>query len=160
MKNGKVFGKINIIDFLVIVVLGVVIAGMGYRVFSTRANEAKDLQKFEFVVKVDGVRDVTLNALNKKGKVYASKNNIETGEIINVESEPFKQSTISFEGERTFLEVPDRYTVYVTIAAEGTVVNGDHFDADKTAIDSGRGYLVSSRYVSTQGEIMSVADVK
>lgn len=158
MKNGKVFGKINIIDFLVVLVIVVVIAGIGYRLFSSKGNEATDIKQFEFVVRVEGVRDMTIDALEKKGKVYASKNNIEIGEITDVKVEPFMQSTVSFEGKRSFIEVPEYYTAYITISSEGTISNGQHYDNDKTAIDSGRGYVISSRHVATHGEIVSITD--
>lgn len=156
IKDGKVFGKINIIDLLVIIVLIAAVAGIGYRLIGGRSAEVTDRQNFEFVVRVENIRQQTVDALEKKGKVYADKNNIETGEIISVTTEPYEQEAITTKGERKFAETPERFTAYVTIKVEGTCSQGTYYDNDKTEIGAGRGHKICTRDVATTGEIVSV----
>ncbi|MBP3361980.1 MAG: DUF4330 domain-containing protein [Clostridia bacterium] len=160
IKDGKIFGKINIIDLLVIIVLIAAIAGIGYRLLGARSAEVRDMQNFEYVVRVDNIRQQTAQALEKKGKVYADKNNVETGEIVSVTVQPYKQEAITTKGEQKFAETPEKFTAYVTIRVNGTCSQGTYYDNDKTEIGAGRGHKICSRDVATTGEIVSVKPIE
>ncbi len=155
-KDGKIFGKINIIDLLLILLLVVLALGIFVRVSGTRAKQIKNAGSFEYVIKIDDIRDCTLKALEKKGGVYNEKDNVQIGEITNVTSEPCKKEGVKSNGTRVFAERPDRFTAYVTIKAIGKCVDGTYYDAAENEIGAGRGHRVATKYAATSGEIISV----
>ncbi len=159
MKNGKVFGKINIIDLLIVVVFLGVIAGIFVRFGSTDNSGFGNKCTFDYVVMVDNVREYTVQGLEKKGEVFAEKTNVKIGEIIDVTVEPCKDDEITFDGNREFFERPDRFTAYVTVRANGTEHKGAYYDADKEETGVGRGSKICTRYVSTNGITISLNNV-
>ena len=70
-KNGKLFGKINIIDLIVLLLVLVFIIGMVIRVGGTKTGEITTKAGFEYVVKVENIRDFTVKALEEKGVIIA-----------------------------------------------------------------------------------------
>lgn len=159
MKNGKIFGKINIIDLLVVIALIIAVLGIGIRVFKLSHNVSGGSRAFEICVKVDDVRDYSVQALKRGGSVFSSKDNIYVGEILNVEVEPAKYDLIMLDGERKLIERSDRYSAYVTLRIDGTVFYGNYSDAAENKIGVGSEYDICSRYVSTNGEIISLKNI-
>ena len=65
-KNGKLFGKINIIDVAVILVAIAVVIGVFVRFTGGAGKIVKETKKIEYVVQISGVRGYTVDALEKK----------------------------------------------------------------------------------------------
>lgn len=72
-KNGKIGGKVSIIDILVVVLVVAVIVGIVARYGSSVTGAVKSNKQFEYVLKVESVRQYTVDALEKKGKVTDKK---------------------------------------------------------------------------------------
>ena len=159
MKNGKLFGKINIIDLLIVVVILGVVAGIFIRFGTTDNSGLGNKCTFDYVVKVDNVREFTVQGLDKKGDVFAEKTNVKIGEIVDVTVEPCKDDEITFDGNREFFDKPGRFTAYVTIRANGTEHKGIYYDADKEETGVGRESKICTRYVSTNGITLSLNKV-
>jgi len=159
-KNGKLFGKINIIDLIVLLLVLVFVIGMAIRVGGTKTGEITNKVEFEYVVKVENVRDFTIKALEKKGDVFEDTNNVKVGEITDVSVEPYKGEGVKSNGTRVFAEIPGRYTAYVTVKCEGTCVDGVYYDAVKTDIGTGRGQKICTENVATNGAIISIKGSK
>ena len=68
-KNGKIKGKVSIIDILVILLIVVVIVGIGARYGSRITSAVQSDKEFEYVLRVENVREYTVNALQRKGKI-------------------------------------------------------------------------------------------
>ena len=160
MKDGKIFGKINIIDLLIVVVLIAAVVGIISRLSVSSSNSISGSDQFQFVVSVDSVREYTVNGLQKKGDVFSEETDVRVGEIIDVVVEPMKADVVTFDGQRKFIERPGRYTAYVTIKADGNFVNDCYYTADKEEIGAGREYRVISKYVSTNGKTISVGSIE
>ncbi len=159
MKNGKIAGKINIIDFLVIIAILVAIVGVFLRVVTFSDKSTAGTVPFEYVVKVEGVREYSIQGLQKGGYIYSEKENALVGEIVNVAVEPAKYDLIMLDGERKMIERPGRFTALVTVKANGVVRNGRWCDAVETSIGVGSEYKICSKYVSTNGKIISIKAV-
>lgn len=159
-KNGKLFGKINIIDLVVLLLVLVFIIGMVIRVGGTKTGEITTKAGFEYVVKVENIRDFTVKALEEKGDVFEDVNNVKVGEITDVTVEPYKGEGVKADGKRVYAEVPGRFTAYVTVKCEGTCVDGVYYDAVKTDIGTGRGHKICTEKVSTNGAIISVKGIE
>lgn len=159
MKNGKIFNRINIIDFLIIIIAVIFAVGLAVRIIGTRSNGMLDVHRFEYVLKVNDIRDMSVAALKKKGTTYSDKENIVTGEITDVVSEPYMAEIVTENGKRVYAEKPNRYTVYVTVRAEGTMSNGIYYDSEKIEMGVGRGYRLCTRNIVTNGEIVSIKSI-
>lgn len=155
-KNGKIKGKFNIIDLLVIILIVAVIAGIVVRYGSSVTTAVKSDEEFEYVVKVESVRKFTIDALEKKGKVTDKKSTLDLGEIVSVEYEPTKYQSTTANGKIIFAEQPDRYTAYVTIKTRGKESDNSYITADSNELSVGRTTEIFSKYVHTSGTILEV----
>lgn len=159
-KNGRIKGKISIIDILVIILLVVVIIGIASRYGSAVTNAVQSDKEFEYVLRVENVRGYTVEALNKKGRITDKKSEKDLGEIIDVKVENAKEQSITANGAVTFAPLPDRYTCYVTIRATGKESDDNYIMADSTELSVGRNIDLYSKYVKTSGDIESVKVVE
>lgn len=156
MKDGKIAGKINIIDLLVIVAVVVAVLGVVIRIATVSDKSTAGTVPFEYVVCVEGVREYSIQGLQKGGNIYSEKENALVGEIVNVSVETAKVDHVMKDGERKMIERPDRYTAYVTVKANGVVRGGRYCDAVETPVGVGAEYKICSKYVSTNGKVVSL----
>lgn len=159
-KNGKIKGKVSIIDILVIILVVVVIAGIAARYGSRVTTAVKSDKQFEYVLRVENVREYTVNALQKMGKTTDKKSEKDLGEIVDVKVENATQQSITASGEVKTPEIPGRYTCYVTIVATGKESDDNYILEDSTELSVGRNIDLYSKYVKTSGDITSVKVVE
>lgn len=98
-KNGKIGGKVSIIDILVVVLVVAVIVGIVARYGSSVTGAVKSNKQFEYVLKVESVRQYTVDALEKKGKVTDKKSEKDLGEIVDVQVENATLQSTTASGE-------------------------------------------------------------
>lgn len=156
MKNGKIAGKINIIDLLVVIAVVVAVFGVVIRVATISDKSTAGKVPFEYVVCVEGVREYSIQGLQKGGNIFSEKENALVGEIVNVSVEPAKYDLIMLDGERKLIERPDRFTAYVTVKANGVMRGGRYCDAVETPVGVGSEYKLCSKYVLTNGKVTSL----
>ena len=155
-KNGKIGGKVSIIDILVVVLVVAVIVGIVARYGSSVTSN----KQFEYVLKVESVRQYTVDALEKKGKVTDKKSEKDLGEIVDVQVENATLQSTTASGELKNPELPGRYTCYVTIRATGKESDDNYILEDSTELSVGRNVDLYSKYVKTSGDIKSVKVVE
>lgn len=155
-KNGRIKGKVSIIDILVILLVVLVIVGVGARYGSKITESVKTDKQFEYVLRIENVREYTVNALEKKGYVTDKKSEKNLGEIVDVSVENATSQSITASGQITNPELPNRYTCYVTIRATGQESEDNYILADSTELSVGRNIELFSKYIKTSGDIMSV----
>ena len=153
-KNGKIGGKVSIIDILVVVLVVAVIVGIVARYGSSVTGAVKSNKQFEYVLKVESVRQYTVDALEKKGKVTDKKSEKDLGEIVDVQVENATLQSLKNP------ELPGRYTCYVTIRATGKESDDNYILEDSTELSVGRNVDLYSKYVKTSGDIKSVKVVE
>lgn len=155
-KDGKIKGKANIIDILAIVLVVVVIAGIASRFGSNITTAVQSDSEFTYTVRVEGVRDYTIKALQKGGKVTDKNSSMDLGEIVNVDVLPATTESQRADGTIMQSDMPDRYTAMVTIKTHGKESDNSYISADSNELSVGRTAEIFSKYVHTSGKIMSV----
>lgn len=155
-KNGKIFGKISIIDLFVIILAVAVMIGIGIRYGSKMTSAVQSSEEFECAIEVSNVREFTVEALEKKGIITDKKSEIELGEIISVESKPAEFESTTADGKIIETVLPERYNCTVTIRAKGKVSDEAYIMDDSNELSVGRTMDIYSKYVKTSGEIKSV----
>lgn len=155
-KNGKLFGKISIIDVCFILVMIAVIFGIYMRFSSGAGKIVTTPTKFEYVVKVSNVREFTVNALQKKGLITDKKSETVLGEIIDIKVENAEMDSVTADGEIVNSSLPERYTCYVTVRSDGKEGETGYFNAKNDEISVGKTLNIFTKYVSTTGMIESI----
>ena len=158
-KDGKIKGKFNIIDLLAIVLVVAVVAGIILRFGSNITTAVRSREEFIYTIKVESVRDYTVKALEKGGKVTDKNSNLDLGEILEVTSEPAKKQEECADGRIVNAVQPERYTAFVKIKTYGKVSDNSYITADSNELSVGRTTDLYTKYAHTSGKIMSVEKV-
>ncbi len=123
MKNGKLFGKINLFDLLVILLILVLAVGIGYKFLVIDKEVAKNTVEVSYDLKIETVRDVTVNAFREGDTVYHYKLEEPIGAVAGITATPAMDTLETLSGEALSVPVEDRYDLVVTV--KGTAVRQD-----------------------------------
>lgn len=159
-KNGKIFGKVSIIDLLVILAVIVGAFGFSIRFFSDASENVNEKTKFEYVVEIEDVRIYTVSALEKKGIATEKKSGGVIGEIVNVESKPYEVQHAMANGRLVSAKVPEKYVVRVTVLGEGNEAANGYYIGENAEISVGATLTMATKYANSTGKIISVKKIE
>lgn len=159
LKNGKLFGKISIIDILVVLIIAVMGFGIYNRITATPKTVQVQSEKFSYVVRVDKVRQYTVDGLREMGRVYDKETKEDLGTIVRIISvENTKDTGINSKGNAVETEYPDKYSVIFEIETEGNVGDNGYYTSSNRQIGVGGDVSIETKYVSTSGTVVSIGN--
>lgn len=153
-KKGKLFGLINIIDLLFLVILLVALVG-GYMRFKDSSIVAESTNKGKITLMVEEVRQPTIDNIKVGQDIYHYDKGIYFGKITSTSVRPFKEP-IDLEGEWIDAEVPGKYTVYVDLDVEITQ-NEKSYMIGGEEIRVGNSYRVKSKTSTFTGVCVGIS---
>ncbi len=154
-KEGKLFGKISIIDVLVVVLILALAVGLFLR-FSNTAVTDFSRNSYEYEVRVDNIRDYTVAALEKGGEVYDQNTKEYLGTIVSVRQEPGEAVIPMADGSYKTVVAEDRYAAYVTVSFTGRENNGGYYTDTNQQIAVGETLLMNAKGAKCTGNITKV----
>lgn len=148
--------KVNIIDILVLVLVIVAIIGAFVKFGGDTGVANTNDSVIEYKVQIKEVRQATVDALNKMGKVFDDKNKKEIGEIVNVEPSEAKRVEEKVDGTRVEATVPERFDCLVTIQTQGKVNDLGYYNSINTELRMGSENVIYSQNVKCSGDIYEI----
>jgi len=143
-KKGKLFGKINIIDLAVVLV----IIFFAFNAFSTsnaiENQEIIEAERAYITLEFEEVHSNFLNVVNVGDLVRDSVRGFVLGEIVEVESESYKEMLTSSDGKVEYKEIPGKYNIQVILETKGV------FDGNGVLVESKRYYIGSETRIKTE----------
>ena len=116
-KKGRLFGLINIVDLLIIILLLALVA-VGVKRFGNKAAVGEaTTKKGVITAEIKDVRDVTAKNVKVGDPIYDYDKGTLIGKILTAEVEPYKDET-EYQGKFFNAEVPGKYRVIMTIDAD------------------------------------------
>lgn len=156
-KEGKLFGKVSIIDILVVIVILATAVGVYARFSSTPEIVETTTQKFSYIVKVEEVRQYTVEGLLNLGGMYDEETKEYLGEIVEVVSvEPTPDTGIKSNGKAAPTFVPEKFTVHIKVETDGSVSDAGYYTLSNRFIGTGGDLTFETKYVSTTGTVVSI----
>lgn len=160
-KDGKLFGKISIIDIIVVVCVIVLAFGIYAKFTSTSdAVSTTEKAKIEYVYKVKGVREYTVDAFKLGGPMYDRETKEYMGMVKDVHADDAVMQVSLVDGTYTELTIPKKYDVYVTVEVDGKYNSLGFYTNENKYIGTGSTLHAHSKYTTTEGEIVDVYEVK
>ena len=159
-KEGKLFGKVSIIDILAVILIVVAAFGVYTRFIAGNEKVEVKYSTIEYGMKVEKVREGSAKALENGGPLYDAKTKEYMGEIVFAEAKPCFEEQEKTDGTMVLSEVPERYDVYLTVKVDGSSNEAGYYTKENKAICVGSNFVVASKYAETTGEIISVKEVK
>lgn len=115
--------RFNGFDIAVVIVLIVIAIATFYKVKEFTGTSAKNLEEKEITItmRVDDVRDVTVEAFMDNEMITASETKAQLGELVKIERMPYRDIAETADGRFVEAEVPNKYTLLLTIKGQGLV---------------------------------------
>ena len=115
-KKGKLFGKINIIDLLFLIILIVAVVG-GVSRFKKSPISVESTSKGKMTLLVDKVRMVSAESITEGQDLYSSDKGTYLGKIVGKTVKPYEDA-VEYEDHWVNAPVPDKYVVYVDVEVD------------------------------------------
>jgi hypothetical protein len=159
-KEGKLFGKISIIDIFVVLAVAILAFGLYTRFYGEETKVSTQKQQIEYTVLVKGVRLGTIEALQQKGPITNTTTKEEAGEITDVTFEEAVDTRELSNGKIAETALPERYTATVKICVDGSVNNSGYYTSTNQPINIGSTLFFTSKFANTSGVIIDVNEVQ
>lgn len=118
IENKKLFGKINFLDILIVIVI-LVVGVFAYKKLFTEGGKVSIASKYETttcVIKVDNVPTGAEKFLEEGCEVYDNETNTYIGKLVSYEvGEYITTRENKDSGEFVRVAVPDKESVYLTV---------------------------------------------
>lgn len=152
-KNGKLFGKVSILDIFVVLLVVGVVAGTIYRYTSERTNMLFADATINYTLRISNVREFSLENYHVGLRAYHHITNELVGTIIGVRSEPVYDFLENVLGELHLVQRPDIINIYLDLEVVGMetdtayLINGTH------ELNVGSDLRLRTRYITVTGTI-------
>lgn len=158
-KEGKLFGKISIIDIFALVAVCILAFGIYTRTMPLLKDNSASECRIEYKITVKGVRMGTVNALRKSTDLYDNYASNHIGVVKHSEYSPSKKAVEQLNGELKMVEQPELYDVILTVQVDGKSTNSEYLTNSDYSILSGNEISFFSKYANTSGKISGVREI-
>jgi hypothetical protein len=125
-ERGNLFGKLNIIDLLIVLIIVAGLVGVNYKLgFIKKMGDNEVERKAIVKLWVKNVSKYSPDAVNVGDTVRELKSNSEIGKIINKEVAPTKEAAPDANGKWILSEVPDKNDIFITLETTSVNANGE-----------------------------------
>lgn len=135
-KEGKLFGKINIIDLLFLLILVVALVGGFFRLKDSSIS-VESTSKGRMTLLIDEVRAPTVDNITEGQEIYQYDKGVYMGKIVGKTVRPYEKA-VEYEGTWVNAEVPEKFSVYI--------------DVDVDITESDKSYVVGSEEIRVGNE--------
>ena len=155
-NNGKLFGKINIIDFGIVFII-ILVALAAYIKFGVlnQTSTSTELTSVHYTIEISGIRNYSIENLYGGDTVYETGGSA-IGTVVGIETEEYEMSLEMLDGTITTAVVPDRYTMTIEIEADAMITDGRYY-IDKTyEIGAGSSKTINTKYIQGSGTVKEI----
>jgi len=131
-NKGKIFGLINLIDLIVILVLGLLVVGGGYKVMKKSPQVITQSEKVIVKVEISEVRQPSVDGIKEGDMLYHYDKGQVFGKIVKKNVVNFQKEAPTSDGRFVLSDVPGKYNVILDVEANATnttdvvIVGGEH----------------------------------
>ncbi|MDB4894517.1 MAG: hypothetical protein JWN15_779 [Firmicutes bacterium] len=119
-EKGRLFGKVNLLDLVVVIAVVAVAARFGYQKVAAKAVTTNNQDTtVEVTALLSPVRQFTIDALPQGTDVYDSKSNAYLGKIVATKKTPAIVTNVGPDGNLWQSESKTSFDYYVTVRGPG-----------------------------------------
>lgn len=155
-REGKLFGKISVIDIAVVLIVVLLAVGIYVKFSGNSKVQVSSGETISCTVLVKNVRMYTINALEKGGPVYDKTTKEYIGDIVDVTYEPGLSQVNMADGTYANIVPEERYNAYVTLEFTGKVSDNGYYTATNKHLGTGTNLVMTSKYSACEGMVDSI----
>ena len=156
-NNGKILGKISVLDLLVVLLILVVAAGTVYRFTSGATTRfGAGSATIDYTIRISDVREFTVDYYEAGMRVYDRMTNQFIGRITDFEVYPHYAVRHLFDGTLAEIPAPGRVDIYLHIRANGRITDTAIYVEGNYEITTGSLVTINTKYVEVGGRIYEI----
>ncbi len=148
-SKGKLFGKINIIDLVLVLVVVLLIAGGVYKFSNFQSISAEDRRQINVTIEIEGEKKGLVDAIKEGDILLDSVRGTEFGKITGKTIRPHQELVINKDGTVEYKEIPGAFAGEIGIESMAIVDNEGILVATKPLYIGSEIRLKSNLYVFT-----------
>lgn len=157
-QKGKLFGKISIIDLLILVFVIVAVAATAYKFqFSAHKDVNTANGQIVYTLKVQSIRDFSADQFAVGDAVYDKESNKEIGKIAQIRKEDAEDFVNMADGTFVMQDIPNKYDVYLTIESDARITDEGYFANGTKQIGAYSNLNVYTQKVEVNARVQDVA---
>lgn len=156
-EKGRLFGAVSLIDILAVLIVVVLGFAVYTRFFTKEATAVAAVNDtFEYDLRIENVRMLTIDALREGDRIYDTDNDIYLGTITGIEYEDALVESKLADGTYAYAPAENRYDVTLHITAEGLVSSGRYYASRSFEISANAQVWFHTKYCSTSGFVWEI----
>jgi hypothetical protein len=158
-KQGRLFGKVSVIDAALLAALVVLLAGLGYRRLSPKAVAIVAANtKFYVTLTVEKIRDFSLSAVAEGDVVYEQYGQQPFGTVVQTWSEQAKEVLKKQDGSVLLVPMEGKYNMYIVLEVKGSVSDNGYQVNGNTQISQGSDLRIQSNKVICGARVYGISE--
>ena len=155
-SNGRLFGKINMLDFIIVVGIIALLVSVKVKYDKSPAQMSAD-KKIIYTVEVEDVRQPTVDAIYlEQEKVKDNDTKKDIGKIVNITQEKTKENVKLVDGTYKVAEKEDKFDIVLTLETNGTETKDNYFTSTGKKLIVGDSISIYNKKVLVSGKIKSI----
>lgn len=157
-NNGKLFGKINILDITVIIlVIAAVLFGTLKFVMSEHKDNVKSDDTINYTLKIKAIRIGSVNSFNVGDEIFDKVTDKSLGVIKKISHEKSSEFINLADGSISEpREIPDKYDVYLEIECKGKKSDKGYFLGGNKQVNNTSSINIYTRYITCFGQVKNL----
>jgi hypothetical protein len=157
-ENGRLFGKLSVIDLAVILIVAVLLvaAYVKFNVMETTSPSVKTYQ-IEYTLMISGIREQNA-ALLRPGDAVWTETGTPVGTITSVTTQPATQISQLADGRYVKGSVEDKVDTELVITANCTATNGRYYVERTFEVNVNREHNLVTKYSQFTAYISDISE--
>jgi hypothetical protein len=159
-EKGRLFGKISIVDILVVLVMIGLIAGVYFKFFVIdKDHNAANYDTIEYKLLIRAVRQQSVDAMEVGADIYDVKTDSYMGKIIDKEILPATEQLTKADGTMVIAEKPERFNVVLTVRVPGIENEYGFLANGKIDLNRESQHVMDTRMVMLETKVIDVKNL-
>ena len=155
-SNGRLFGKINILDILIIIAVLVLLFSVKVKYDKSPSQMSSD-KKIVYTIEVEDVRQPTVDAIYQKAENVMDKETKKgLGKITDISVSKAKEQLKLADGTYEMVSKEDKFNIILTLEVKGTETSDNYFTFTGKKLIVGDDISVYNENVAVNGMIKSI----
>lgn len=158
-EQGRLFGRVSIIDLLII--LAVIGLGLGY-VYKKTSGEVQQIinadKTFYVTYACEQLREFTMNAVDEGDIFYRQYDRQPLGTVVKTDAEPAQDILYKTDGTAVLVPIEDRYAVYITLECKGSITDTGYYIYGSLPVAEGVYMAIQSNRLYLEGYVYEVSE--
>ena len=158
-EKGRLFGKVSIIDIVVVLAIAVLAAGF---VYNRTAQHVRQIIMADtplcVTFLVEGVREFSLEAVQEGDVFFRQHERVPLGTVTRIDTGPAYDIMVRTDGTAVYVPVEGRYNMYITLSGVGSVTDNGFFVNGTQQMAEGGRLSIQSNTLLTMAMVYNIKE--